>query len=127
MAETTLVGFDVSAGQKVLDALEEDGVRVAVAFWAKTSDYDEPRLFIASPDFDSASRLDAHTRVALAVQPKFIWSAPNVVILRMSDGTIETLQRLFGNARSVHGMRLGGQTIGRRYVEDAYVYVIRNL
>ncbi len=125
MAGTTLVGFDVAAGQKVLDALNEDGVKIAVALWAKTSEYDEPRLFIASPDFDLGSKLDAHTRAALAVQPKFLWSAPNIVILRMSDRFVSALRSIFAQTSSVDGMRLGGQYIGDRYVEDAYVYLIQ--
>ncbi|MEZ2347703.1 hypothetical protein [Terriglobus sp. RCC_193] len=126
MAETTLVGFDVASGEKVLDGLREAGVRIAVALWAKTSDYDEPRLFIASPDFNSASKLEAYTRVDRAIQSKFVWSAPNIMVLPMTDPMIVVLQRLFGSTRSVSGMRLGGQMIGNRYLEDAYVYQIEN-
>ena len=125
MAESTLVGFDVAAGHKVLNALEQAGIRVVVALWAKTSDYDEPRFFIASPEFHSDSKLRAHGRVSSAVQPEFTWSAPNIVILRTSDPFVESLRNMFGHASSVDGMRLGGQLIGNRYVEDAYVYVIR--
>ncbi len=125
MADSTLVGFDVAAGDKVLKALDQAGIDLAVALWAKTSDYDEPRLFIASPAFDSDSKLEAHSRVANAVQPQFTWSAPNIVILRMRDRFVMSLRNIFGGTLSVNGMRLGGQSIGDRYVEDAYVYLIR--
>jgi hypothetical protein len=125
MAFSTLVGFDVAAGQKVLDALDHAGIHVVVALWAKTSDYDEPRFFIASPDFESDSKLKAHARVSNAVQPKFDWPAPNIVILRMADPLVQSLRQMFRSASSVDGMRLGGQSIGNRYVEDAYVYLVR--
>ena len=42
----------------------------------------------------------------------------------MADPFVRELRRLFGKARSVEGMRLGGQMIGDRFVEDAYVYRI---
>ena len=125
MVDTTLVAIDAPAGKKVLDALAADGIPVAVALWAKTSDYDEVRLFVASPAFDAGSKLDAHTRISRAVQPEFLWSAPNIVVLRMDDLFICALRDVFARTASVEGMRLGGQVWGNRYVEDAYVYVIR--
>jgi hypothetical protein len=42
----------------------------------------------------------------------------------MTDPFIRALRRLFGKTKSVEGMRLGGQMIGDRFVEDAYVYRI---
>jgi len=38
---------------------------------------------------------------------------------------IKALRKMFGKARSVEGMRLGGQSIGGVWVDDAYVYRIR--
>ena len=32
------------------------------------------------------------------------------------------LRRTFGKAKTVEGMRLGGHMVGKRWVEDAYVY-----
>jgi hypothetical protein len=46
------------------------------------------------------------------------------MILPMKDPSIKALRRLFGKTKSVQGMRLGGQLIGDRFVEDAYVYRI---
>jgi hypothetical protein len=47
---------------------------------------------------------------------------PPVVILRASDPFIRDLRKTFGKPKSVEGMRLGGQLIGDRFVEDAYTY-----
>jgi hypothetical protein len=49
---------------------------------------------------------------------------PPVMILAMSDPFIKELRRLFGKSKSVQGMRLGGQLVGGRFIEDAYVYRI---
>ena len=46
------------------------------------------------------------------------------MILAMSDPFIKALRKLFGRSKSVEGMRLGGQMIGDRFVDDAYVYRI---
>ena len=42
----------------------------------------------------------------------------------MSDPFIKELRRIFAKAKSVEGMRLGGQMIGDRFVDDASVYKI---
>ncbi len=42
----------------------------------------------------------------------------------MTDPFIKGLRKMFGKAKSVEGMRLGLQTIGGRFIEDAYVYRI---
>ena len=50
---------------------------------------------------------------------------PSILILRMKDPFIKDLRRIFGHAKDVTGMRLGGQTIGNRFISDAYVYRIQ--
>jgi hypothetical protein len=47
------------------------------------------------------------------------------MIFPIKDPFIRELRRLFGKAKEVAGMRLGGQTIGERFVSDAYVYKIK--
>ena len=47
-----------------------------------------------------------------------------MMILPTNDPTIKHLRRSFGKTKNVEGMRLGGQMIGDRFTEDAYVYRI---
>jgi hypothetical protein len=47
-----------------------------------------------------------------------------MLVLRMKDPFIRDLRKLFGTAKNVTGMRLGGQSFGDRFVEDGYVYRI---
>jgi hypothetical protein len=49
---------------------------------------------------------------------------PPLMTLPMSDAFIKALRKLFGKSKTVEGMRLGGQMIGDRFIEDAYVYRI---
>jgi len=53
-----------------------------------------------------------------------IEKTPTIFILPMTDPSVRALRRIFGKAKTVEGMRLGGQQIGNRWVEDAYVYRI---
>jgi hypothetical protein len=48
----------------------------------------------------------------------------SLMILPMSDPFIKGLRTTFGKTKSVEGMRLGGQLIGDRFIEDGCVYRI---
>ena len=42
----------------------------------------------------------------------------------MDNPFIQALRRIFASAKDTYGMRLGGQTFGDKYLEDAFVYRI---
>jgi len=52
------------------------------------------------------------------------WKTPIIVIFPTRDPLVRDVRRRFAKAKSVEGMRLGGQMIGDRFIEDAYVYRI---
>jgi hypothetical protein len=76
---------------------------------------------------DAAEPSEAYGLVhdALAAAGITLEQTPALLILRMSDPFIRALRRMFAKAKSVEGMRLGGQLIGDRFVGDALVYRIR--
>jgi len=47
------------------------------------------------------------------------------MILKMSDPFVRALRKTFRKTKTVEGMRLGGQMIGGRFVDDAIVYRIQ--
>jgi hypothetical protein len=53
-----------------------------------------------------------------------VWETPTLFIMKTTDPFVRALRKVFGKAKSVTGMRLGGQTWGDRFVEDAYAYEI---
>jgi hypothetical protein len=81
---------------------------------------------LASRRFDAAGTLEAHGIVndALRAAGFLIENKPSFLILPTTDPTIRGLRRIFRKAKTVAGMRLGGQQIGNRWVEDAHVYRI---
>jgi hypothetical protein len=126
MVKTALVNADLERGRQVLDALDNAGIKVSVVLWAYLSEYEDWRLIFADPRLDAINIKKAYTLLNDAVTGAGmrIEDKPLFMVLSMSDTFIKNLRRMFGNTRSVDGMRLGGQLIGDRFVEDAYVYRI---
>jgi hypothetical protein len=126
MGQALLVSVDLDRGSEILRILDEAGLRVSVALWALLEEYNDWRLLLASRRLDAASQLEGYGLVndALRAAGFSVEDKPSIVILPMADPTVRTLRRLFGRAKTVEGMRLGGQQIGKRWVEDAYVYRI---
>ncbi len=125
MDKATLVGLDVEAGSHVVAALERARISVKVAMWMTTPEYEEGRLVIASSALDQNQPLRAYEKVAEILHEDFSYSLPPILILRMRDPFIQALRQRFGKMKSVGGMRLAGQTIGNRFISDAYVYRIQ--
>ncbi len=124
MDQATLVNLDVNAGLKVLDALDAAQIKVAVALWMVTPDYDDWRLVLSSPSLDQTHPLKAYEKVAEALHDRFAYMRPPILILPTKDPFVRELRRIFGKSKDVTGMRLGGQMIGNRFISDAYVYRI---
>jgi hypothetical protein len=123
--QATLVNLDVNAGLKVLDALDAVQIKVAVALWVVTPDYDDWRLVLSSPSLDQTHPLKAYEKVAEALHDHIVSRRPPILILPTKDPFVRELRRIFGKTEDVTGMRLGGQTIGNRFISDAYVYRIK--
>lgn len=126
MDKTALVSVDLSRGLELLQALDGAGLHIHVALWAGLSEYEDWRLILAARKFDSLGIREAYRLVhdSLATQGFTAANTPSIMILPMADPFVKALRTLFGKTRSVEGMRLGGQMIGNRFVEDGYVYRI---
>ena len=124
MGNALLVRIDLDQGAQILRILDEAGLKVLVALWVHLEEYTDWRLLLCSKRFDNAGPLEGYgiLNAALDAAGFPMEKKPPVLILPMTDPLVRALRRYFGKARSVEGMRLGGQTIGNRRVEDAYVY-----
>jgi hypothetical protein len=118
--------MEVEQGAEILRILDEAGLRVKVALWALLGEYTLWRLVLASRRFDESGAMEGHglTNDALRAAGFPVENKPPVLILPTNDPFIKALRGYFGKAKSVKGMRLGGQQIGNRWVEDGYVYRI---
>jgi len=121
-----MVSLDIDRGAELLCALEHAKLKVGVALWVYLSEYEDWRLVVSARPLDSLDLRDAYgllydSLAAAGFTPR---NTPPLMILPMSDPFIRELRRLFGKTKSVEGMRPGGQMIGDRFVQDAYVYRI---
>jgi hypothetical protein len=127
MAPAALVNFDIENGDSVVKALDNAGKAPKVAFWAKLPDYENWRLVLASDKIDQKSPFSGYSEINEAMKAAQIPinRQPTILLRPMNNPMIQALRRLFSQARDARGMRLGGQTFGDKYIEDAFVYRIQ--
>jgi hypothetical protein len=126
MDKSALVSVEFEKGSKILQILDDAGLQVKVALWAVLAEYEDWRLILSPRKFDTDDLRKAYGLLheALDAADFPLELTPTVVILRTNDPFIKELRKIFGNAENVEGMRLGGQTIDNRFLDDAYVYRI---
>jgi hypothetical protein len=126
MGKALLVSPELEIGARIVEALDESGLKVSVALWGTLPDYGDARLILASRHFDDDNPIKSYGRVLDALQDKGIPDRQihSLLILQRKDPFIQELRKLFGKAKDVSGMRLGKQSFGDRFIEDGYVYRI---
>jgi hypothetical protein len=127
MDQALLVNFDIENGKEAIDALDRDGKAPKVALWAKLPEYENWRLVIASDHLDQSSSRLGYTEINAAIKKAGIpiHRKPSILLRSMDKPFIKALRGIFAQAADTYGMRLGGQTFGDQYIEDAFVYRIR--
>ena len=127
MGKAVLVAADLTIGEELVRALEKSPLSISVAMWLYSPDYEDWRFVLSSRRLDAAKPADAYGLVhdAFTAAGITLQRTPTLWIMRMSDPFIRELRRTFSKTKSVEGMRLGGQLIGGRFVEDSLVYRIR--
>lgn len=127
MAATALVNFDFENAEMAIRALDAAGREPRVALWAKLPDYENWRLIVASEKFEQEYPLAGYRQISEALRSANIpvHRRPDILLLPMRNNMIQELQRLFADASDRYGMRLGGQSFGDKYIEEAFVYRIR--
>jgi hypothetical protein len=127
MAPATLVNFDIENGDSIISALDSAGRGPKVALWAKLPDYENWRLVLASDRLDQRSSFSGYTEIneVLKAAGIPIRRQPTLLLRPMNNPMIKALRRTFGTTKDTRGMRLGGQTFGDKFIEDAFVYRIQ--
>ena len=127
MDKAELVNVDFAVGAKVLEILDRSGLTISLAMWLYAPEYEDWRFALSSRQLDTVAPAKAYGLVhnALAQAGFPLEQTPPLMILSLSDTFVRKLRRMFGKAKSVEGMRLGGQLIGDRFVQDAIVYRIQ--
>ncbi|MGC2637113.1 MAG: hypothetical protein WA294_08025 [Acidobacteriaceae bacterium] len=121
-----MVSVDLKKAEEIVSALEKNGIPVAAALWVRFPEYEDWRLVLASRKLDALNLGDAYLRVNRLLKQSglTVWDTPSIFIMKTTDPFVRDLRKVFGKARSVLGMRLGGQAWGGRFIDDAYAYKI---
>jgi len=123
MDKAALVGMDVEKGSKILQILDDAGLQVNVALWAFLSDYEDWRLVLSSVKFDAEPKGGYRLyHQALEAAGITLEETPLTMIFNTKDRFIRDLRKKYGKTKRVEGMRIYVQTIGDRFIEDAYTY-----
>lgn len=127
MDKTALVTPDFVAGLELVRALDASALPISVALWLYPPEYEDWRFVLASRRLDAAEPSEAYGLVhdALTAAGISLERTPALLILKMSDPFVRSLRQTFSKTKNVEGMRLGGQLMGDRFIEDALVYRIR--
>jgi len=122
----TFASIDLQLGAEVLDILLGAGLKISVALWLELPEYGDWRLLLAGKSFDALDLREAYRLLNATLHSNGIGveRTPIIMIFRMSDPFVKALRRQFAKSKFVEGMRLGGQMIGDRFVEEGYVYRI---
>ncbi len=125
MAHSAMVSIDISLGERMVRLLEDADMKFSVALWLLTEEYSDWRFVVATKSLDALTPLAQLARTQGILRKSIpAEQLPTLWIMNTHDDFPKRLRKLLGSAKSVEGMRLGGQFIGDRFVEDAYVYRI---
>jgi len=122
MAKATLVEPDIRLGEEILSVLDRAGFPVRVALWLQEREDDPWELRMASPRYKEP---DAHRQLVDALERDLPGWDVKIRLVDSRDPLIKALRKAFSKCASVHGMRLGLQTIGGLWINDAYIYRIK--
>lgn len=127
MAKGALVAPDIQFGQEVLQALDRAKFQAPVVLWLFTEERGDWRLIIASPLYDRVGPLESYHRLHRTLSNSSFDLVRQLPITMQGTRSsfVRALRQRFGKTASTEGMRLGGQSIGGVWIDDAYVYRIR--
>jgi hypothetical protein len=126
MVKEALVGLDVERRNQVLGLLDTGKFPVPVALWIRRGEEGDWRLMLASPLYDRLGPGTAYRKLidTLGTSDQD-WVRSPIQLESTKNPWVRGLRGIFGKAANATGMRLGGQTIGGIWLDDAYVYRIQ--
>jgi len=126
MGNAALVAPELRQHEALITALENSGIRIAIAMWAHLPEYESWRFVLASKDLDKFDLRDAYLKIREAFDNAGItvWETPTLHIMKTTDPFIRAMRKTFKNLPTHSGIRVGGYTWAGRYIDDGYAYKI---
>ncbi|MBN1508448.1 MAG: hypothetical protein JW955_16485 [Sedimentisphaerales bacterium] len=124
MDKPTLVESDYKAGEALLRALDQAGVKVKAAFWLYLPESDEWRLYLALPEVAQKGPRQAYESIQTTleqVRPEGL-SLRNISAVAPDDKLVKLLRSAIKTGPGIVGIRFTGNVISNVLIEDAYIY-----
>ena len=129
MAEDARVELDpesIDAGERLVKALEDEGVGIAAAFWMLGNSYADWRLALSTSTYEAKGRRAAVEEVQRLLGPNGLASdldLERVLLLSRHDAKVKAFGlTLFSNPRTSNSRRIYGVSAGPEFIDRAYVY-----
>ncbi len=112
---------------EILGLLDAAKFPITVAMWLFERERDEWTLIVATPLYDQLGAHKAYLRLIeiLSVDGPVALSDLPIRLESARRPMIKALRKMFGKATPVSGMRLGHQSVGGVWIDDAYIYRIK--
>jgi hypothetical protein len=126
MDNAAIISVDIEKGSEIVSILEQAKIKIIVAAWMHLAEYGDWRLVISARQFDLPDPRHAYRLLdeLLATAGFARRMTPTVFILPTTDPFIRAIRRAYGKTGQVEGLRLSGQLLADRFVEDSYLYRI---
>jgi hypothetical protein len=111
----------------MLEWLDKAELAIKVAGWFYLEDYEDWRFALASPRLDAAGGLPAYGLVSDALKAAGLPIAkrPTLLIFGMKERFLKGLRTQFPKIEDPEGVKIHGERIGDRWVEDGVLYRVR--
>jgi hypothetical protein len=125
MVKASLVGPDVELGENILRSLDAAKFPLTVALWRFKEEEGRWTLVLGTPLYDKSGPFEAYMQLTAALPTGATLGELPIRLEGNRNPLVRSLRKIFGKAASVEGMRLGLQSIGGVWIDDAYVYRIK--
>jgi hypothetical protein len=124
MDKPTLVENDYKAGEALVRALDQAGVKVQAAFWLYLPESDEWRLYLALPEVAQRGPREAYETIQTILEQLQLegLSLTNISAVAPDDNLVKLLRSAIKTGPGIAGIRLRGNVIDSGLIEDAYIY-----
>lgn len=128
MYTETLVDSEITGGQKLIQAISDNGLLVKAAFWYFATEINEWRLMIQfdlSNDFHHRKIFERIEEIRRTLGPDFRVPLRKIAVQSQHSPLVSAVRR---KIRKGSGPKAGPHYIGERvgvdFIEDVYVYFI---
>jgi hypothetical protein len=126
MAKETLLDRDISAGAKLIRALDGRGIAITAGMWFFYPDLGDWKLLLVSPQLTEEHLPAAYTKISEAISGDSeiaeSLSISDVKVLTNKDPMIRMLRGVIRTDRGISTIRMTSNLINGIYVEDALIY-----